>query len=226
MRQLCGRTVLSHVISRVKACSLVDEVVVATTTADVDDVIAAEAENCGAFSFRGSEQDVLERYYLAAKQRATDTVIRITSDCPLYDSEVLCAMLKQFTDDRAGKASIDYLSNTIVRTFPRGLDTEIFTFKALETSYLNATMPAHREHVTPYIYQNPDMFNLQKYVNDIDYSKYRWTLDTEEDFQLIQEIYNTLYEENGGFTTQEVLKLMETRPELFEINANVEQKKL
>jgi spore coat polysaccharide biosynthesis protein SpsF len=227
MRQLCGKTVLSHVISRVRVCPLVDEIVVATTVSGIDDVIAKEAEKCGAFSFRGSEHDVLERYYLAAKQFEADAVIRITSDCPLFDSEVLGEMLKLFIDSRNSKANMDYLSNTLFRTYPRGLDTEVFTFRALEISHLNAKSIAQREHVTPYIYQNPDTFNLRNYVNDNDYSMYRWTLDTEEDFQLIQEIYDALYKKSGGsFTTNDVLSLMEGQPELFKINAHIEQKKL
>ncbi|GCL36294.1 acylneuraminate cytidylyltransferase [Sphaerospermopsis reniformis] len=226
MKPLCGKTVLFHVISRVKACSLVDEVVVATTTSLADDVIVAEAEKCGVNWFRGSEEDVLERYYLAAKQYQADVIVRVTSDCPLFDAEVLNGMLEYFQTETTNGLKIDYLSNCLRRSYPRGLDAEVFTFEVLEKAFQSANKPYQREHVTPYIYEHPEIFSLHNQNNDDDLSDYRWTLDTQEDWRLIEEIYKNLYHEQKIFTTDEVLDLLVVNPELLLINAHVEQKTL
>ena len=226
MKHLCNKTVLAHVISRVQACPLVDEVIVATTTCPLDDLIVLEAEKCGVKSFRGSEEDVLERYYLAAKKYQADVVVRVTSDCPLFNPKVLFYMLEHFNTETANGLYMDYLSNTLNRSYPRGLDAEIFTFDVLEQTFREAQQPYEREHVTPYIYQHPEIFSLHGETNDEDLSAYRWTLDTEEDWKLISEIYNALYREGDIFSTAEVLKLLDKRPELMEINAYVSQKKL
>ena len=224
MRTLCGDTVLAHVVSRVKACSLVDEIVIATTVSTSDDVIATEAEKRNVRFYRGSEENVLERYYLAAKQYSADIVIRVTSDCPLLDPSILSSMLEEFVSKQSAVVSIDYLSNSLVRTYPRGLDVEIFTFTALERAYLEATQHHEKEHVTPYIYQHPEIFTVQDYIGGVVLSSYRWTLDTEEDFRLIDEVYSALYSEGRIFKMDEIMALMEERPELKGINAHIEQK--
>lgn len=226
MKVICGKTVLEHVIERVKGCRLLDEVVIATTVSPADDAIVKEAERCGVKWFRGSEEDVLERYYLAAKEYDAEIVVRITSDCPLFDPTVLTEMLDYFNSERSQGLNIDYLSNTLTRSYPRGLDAEVFTFTALEKAFLNAVQPYEREHVTPYIHQHPEIFSLHGQTSDEDLSAHRWTLDTEEDFRLIEEIYFALYKENKFFTTEHILELLKQRPELAGINAHVEQKKL
>jgi spore coat polysaccharide biosynthesis protein SpsF len=223
MKQLCGKTVLSHVISRVKACLLVDEVVVATTKSLADDVIVIESEKCCIHCFRGSEDDVLERYYLAAKEYQADVIIRITSDCPLFDSEVLTGMLEYFKTETEDGLEIDYLSNCLRRSYPRGLDAEVFTFKVLEKAYQEAQKSYEREHVTPYIYEHPEIFALYNQSNDEDISNYRWTLDVEEDWRLIEEIYKNLYH-GEIFTTDDVVDFLEENPELLMLNSHVEQK--
>ncbi|MEH2219445.1 MAG: glycosyltransferase family protein [Nostoc sp.] len=224
MKQLCGQTVMAHVICRVQACPLVDEVVVATTTSLVDDVIVAEAEKCGVKWFRGSEEDVLERYYLAAKKYSADVVVRVTSDCPLFDPEVLSQMLEYFKTETVEGLQIDYLSNCLNRSYPRGLDAEVFTYEVLEKAFEKAQKPYEREHVTPYIYEHPEKFSLHNQTNDEDISHYRLTLDTEDDWTLIEEIYNNLYRHNDIFTTDEILELLEYKPDLLILNAHVEQK--
>lgn len=226
MKTLCGRTVLGHVITRVKACPLVDEIVVATTQDPQDDVIVAEARKFGARTFRGSEEDVLSRYYFAAGEAGADIVVRVTSDCPLFDPHLLNTMLGQFHADRSSGRGLDYLSNTLERTYPRGLDAEIFTFSALERSHVEARQPHEREHVTPYIYQHPEFFALKNFSGPVNLSDLRWTLDTEEDWRLIEAIYAVLGNEEPFFSTQAVLQLLESQPELVSINAHVEQKEL
>lgn len=226
MKQLCGKTVLAHVVSRVQACPLVDEVVVATTTLPADDVIVDEAEKCGAKWFRGSEENVLERYYLAAKEYQADVVVRVTSDCPLFDPEVLSEMLDYFKTETSQGLNIDYLSNCMNRSYPRGLDAEVFTFNTLAKAYKEANKPYEQEHVTPYIYEHPEIFSLHGQTWDEDFSHYRWTLDTEDDWKLICEIYSALYKEGEIFTTNEALTLLEARSDLAKINAHVKQKQL
>ncbi len=226
MKTLCGRTVLAHVIRRVRACPLVDEVVVATTRSPADDAIAREATGCGAGVFRGSEDDVLSRYYLAALERQAATVVRITSDCPLFDPKLLEEMLRRFLSRRQNVPAPDYLSNSLVRTYPRGLDAEILTFQALEKAWREGTEPYQREHVTPYIYQHPELFVLENYGNAEDLSFHRWTLDTDDDFRLIAKIYAALGREDRLFSTDQVLDLLRGHPAWLEINAHVRQKEL
>lgn len=223
MKNLEGKTVLEHVIDRVRQSKLIDEIIIATTTHNRDDVIEAEALRCGVKAFRGSEDDVLSRYYYAAKENSLDVVIRITSDCPLIDSKVLDEVIKFYVDN-----NYDIVSNAgsdlSKRTYPRGLDIEVFSFKVLEKSFANAKETYQKEHVTPYIYENS--ICVYYYKNDIDYSKHRWTLDTDEDFKLISEIYKHLYHGEHDFYLSDIVKLFETKQELFDINAHIEQKKL
>lgn len=225
MKQLHGTTVLGHVLKRSQACPSIDEVIVATTIEPQDATIAQACEQLGVSCFRGSEQDVLSRYYLAAEEAGADLIVRITSDCPLYDGHLLERMLLEFKRI-AAQEPLDYLSNTQIRTFPRGLDTEIFTFRALERAHREATRPHEREHVTPYIYQHPERFIVRNFASPTDLSSHRWTLDTEEDFALISAIYDALYVGNPDFGTAEVLELLDRRPELVALNAHVEQAKL
>ncbi len=223
MKNLCGKTVLAHDIARVKQAKLVDYIVIATTTNITDDVIVDEAIKNGVKIFRGSEADVLSRYYLAAKEYHADIIVRITSDCPLFDPKVLDDLLHFYLDhdyDIVSNAGSDLKT----RTYPRGLDTEIFSFLALENAYLKAGEKYQREHVTPYIYENAN--SIYYYKNVEDYSKYRWTLDTEEDWKLISKIYEYLYHDEHDFYLKDIVKLMDEYPELSDINKNIEQKEL
>lgn len=227
MLDLCGKSVLEHDLLRVKASRLTDAIVVATTTNPRDDRVAAEALRCGVGVSRGSEDDVLSRYYHAACEHQAEIVVRMTSDCPLFDAGVLDAMLEIFLACQKETPPLDYMSNTYGRrTFPRGLDTEIFTFAALERAFNEAHQPYEREHVTPYLHQHPELFTLRGFFGETDHSGYRWTLDTDDDWELIRTIYDTLYSEGEIFTTEAALALMAARPELAAINAHVEQKKL
>ncbi|MDX2212940.1 MAG: glycosyltransferase family protein [Oculatellaceae cyanobacterium bins.114] len=226
MKSLCGKTVLSHVITRVKACSLVDEIIVATTTSDDAEAIVLEAEKAGVNWFRGSEDNVLERYYLAAQHYQVDLIVRVTSDCPLFDPEVLESLLDYFHMMTDVGLFIDYTSNTLTRSYPIGLDAEVFTFSTLENAYNNATKPYEKEHVTPYIYQHPEIFALHNQHYDEDLSSYRWTLDTPEDFQFIEAVYQALYQPDRLFTMDDILELLEKNPSLTQINAHIRQKKL
>lgn len=222
---LCGKSVLHHVVQRVRSCAKIAEIVVATTLNRVDDAVEEEIRNLDVSCFRGSESDVLDRYYQAASRFAGDPIVRVTADCPLLDPNLLTLMLEQFRQIPEQEKP-DYLSNTQTRSFPRGLDIEIFSRDALTSAWQEARNPEEREHVTPFIYRNPDRFSLHDFSGPVDLSHLRWTLDTPEDLNLIREIYKALYNKNSDaiFTTDEVLTLLEQKPELKTLNAHIQQK--
>lgn len=227
MRELCGVPVIGWMIRRVKACLLVDAVVVATTTNAADDELARAAGRYGASVYRGSEHNVLSRYCAAAVEHQADVVIRITADCPLYDPELLTRMLERWRWLRAAGEPLDYLSNMWGGvTWPRGLDTTIFTREVLEIVCEKSDQPYQLEHVTPYVYQHPQDFRLRPFRSEVDLSHHRWTLDTEDDWRLIEAIYQALGDDTRIFSTTAVLDLLDEHPELCRLNAHVRQKTL
>lgn len=221
-KTLAGRPMLWHVVDRLSHSKMLDKIIIATTTQPEDDQIEGFCSANNILCYRGSSNDVLSRYYETAKIYNAEIIIRITADCPVIDPYILDDMLKQFINE----GNIDYMSNSILRTFPRGLDAEIFTFATLETTFNEAKLDYEHEHVTPYIYHNPEKFTIKNYVNKTDLSSYRWTVDTSEDFRLIEEIYNSLYQKDKIFLFKDILQLIEKRPELTEINQDIKQKKL
>jgi spore coat polysaccharide biosynthesis protein SpsF len=221
MLNLNGRTVLSHVLERVKAIPSVDEVIVATTTGKQDRVLCDEALRSGCSYYCGSEDDVLERYYQAATIAEADIVVRITSDCPLLDPEISDNVIKYHLNSGS-----DYTSNTKVRSYPRGLDVEVFAYRALKQAFELTKEAAQREHVTPYIYGHPELFTIGSYSQDIDYSSYRWTLDTPEDWILIEAIYKELYQAGSLFPFEKIIAFLGDNPALLKINSHIEQKKI
>lgn len=223
MIELSGKTILHHVIERVQQSELVDVIVIATTTNRRDDVIADEAVKCGVKVFRGDENDVLSRYYYAAKEYDIEVVIRITSDCPLIDPHVMDNIITYYLNGNY-EIVTNAGSDLSQRTYPRGLDVEIFSFDALQNAYDHADKTYQCEHVTPYIYENCK--SIYFYKNDIDFSKYRWTLDTEEDLELITKVYERLYKGKHDFYLAQIVDLFNQDPELYHINEHVEQKKL
>lgn len=223
LREICGKTVLEHDVNRLKKIKNIDKIVIATTTEEKDIEIVSEAERLEINYFRGSENDVLSRYYYAAKEYNADVVVRVTSDCPLLDPDITEAIIQYYIDNMNKYV---YVSNTLDRTYPRGLDTEVFSFDALEKAFKEAILESDREHVTPYIWRNGEMFNKFQYKNDKDYSDLRLTLDTEEDLKLIEEVYNYLYYHKNRFNLSDIINLFNIRPELKLINAEIEQKKV
>ncbi len=220
LRDIAGKTMLARVVEHVQLASLVDQIIVATTTEPADQAIVAECERLGIACFRGSEDDVLDRYYQAAKNFDVDTIVRITSDCPLIEPSVIDQVIKTFHQTKA-----DYVSNTVSRTFPRGLDTEVFKFSVLEQVWQTAVEPYQRTHVTPYIYQNPDLFQLAEVVSNINYGQHRWTVDTLADWQLVEAIYEH-FAPQTDFDWHDIVHLLEQQPQLQTINADIEQKEL
>ena len=218
---LAGEPMLARVVNRTQRATTLDGIVIATTTESRDEAIVELCSSRGWACFRGSEDDVLDRYYQAAKKHHADIVVRITSDCPLIEPEIIDLVVQELLKD----GSLDYVSNTLPpRTFPRGLDVEAMTFKTLKRAWLEDKNPAWREHVTPYIYRTPEKFRLKAVTNEKDLSYMRWTIDTWEDLEFVRRIYNHFGHDH--FSWHEVLDLLKERPEWLDINKNVKQKQV
>jgi spore coat polysaccharide biosynthesis protein SpsF len=224
MRRIGGKTVLEHVVERASMAKLIDGVVVATTELPEDDAIARHMSALGVRCSRGSSGDVLARYYGAAVECGRpENIVRITSDCPLYDPFVADEVIRFFMD---GDFDIVTCGGRLPeqRTYPRGLDTEIMSFGALKDAFLNAKAPHQREHVTPYIYETSR--KAYYYRNRDDLSKYRWTLDTRQDWEFISAVYGRLYHGRHDFFCADVVALLQANPQIYELNRHVEQKAL
>lgn len=218
---VAGRPMLAWVLDRLRAVRADVGVAVATTTGAPDDTIVELCMTLGIPVVRGSEHDVLDRYHEAAAELNADPVIRITSDCPLIDPATSRAVLELWERDTP-----DYASNTLARTFPRGLDTEVLSRSALDAAWAMATEPFEREHVTPYVYRRPERFRLVNLFNAENEGMRRWTVDTPEDLDFVRVIYGELVPRNRSFDADAVRVLLRDRPELELINAAVEQKTL
>lgn len=217
---LAGEPMLARCVDRTRRAQTLDEVVVATTVQPADNAIVRLCAERGRPCFRGSEEDVLDRYYRAAVAHQADIVVRITSDCPLIEPKIVDRVVREFLDLQPG---VDYACNVLPRrTFPRGLDTEVMRFDVLEQAWREDLNPAWREHVTPYIQRNPDLFRIHGVSNKVDYSHMRWTVDTPEDLDFVRRIYDHFGHDR--FSWREVLAALEQHQEWLEINRHVQQK--
>jgi spore coat polysaccharide biosynthesis protein SpsF len=219
MKNLSGRPVLWHVLDRCKRASSIDSIVVATTTNTEDDELASYVESLGGNIFRGSSDDVLQRFADAAQKFGGTHIVRITSDCPLVDPHVLDLVV-----DGIGNHS--YATNVFDRTFPRGLDVEIFTSVALFQAAKEASTSYDHEHVTPYIREHEGLFPAVNISMPSEYHApdLRFTLDTPEDFQLLTALYTALYHEGSIISVPEAISYVREHPELAKLNASVAQK--
>lgn len=220
LKDLGGGTMLARVLKRLSRARLINSVLVATTDRQADDAIVEECRRHAFPVFRGDQDDVLDRYFRAAQLVKAEVVVRITSDCPLIDPEITDKTITAFLE-----AGPDYAANNFVRTYPRGLDTEVFSVKALAHAWQQARKPYERSHVTPYIYEHPANFKILTVTGDVDYSHHRWTVDTPEDLEFVRAIYSR-FENNTGFLWRDVLALVEREPELADLNRFIEQKAL
>jgi len=215
LAEIENRPMLWHVIQRVKRARLVDRVVVATSIAPADDVIEKMCQENDVPCYRGSENDVLDRYYHAARAEKAAQVVRITADCPLIDPEVIDRVVRRFQ-----RGDLDYASNAMVRTYPDGLDTEICSFFALERAWHEATKASEREHVTPYL--RSEKFRTGNVENDSVsyYQHYRWTVDEAADLEFIRAVYKA-FRERESFLMKDVLDLIEKTPGLEKMNSDI-----
>ena len=222
MEVVCGKPLLEHIIDRLKRVKYADRIVIATTVNETDDIIVELCEKLDISYYRGSEEDVLGRYYETAVEYGGDIIIRITSDCPVIDPDVVDSLINFYIKNIK---LYDYVSNTMKRTYPMGMDVEVFSFRLLNEAYANAYDPFDREHVTPFIKMRPQQFRLYNILYWTDMSRYRWTLDTPEDLELISKIFDALFYQNPSFSLKDMLDQMERTPEWETINAHVETKK-
>jgi spore coat polysaccharide biosynthesis protein SpsF (cytidylyltransferase family) len=214
LKEVCNIPILIHDISRIKGMLSINNIVIATTDLPEDnpivDMVQAYDNSIGIC--RGSSQNVLDRYYKAALAYQSDVIVRITSDCPLIDPEVSDLVVTTFLDN-----DCDYCCNNNPRSYPHGLDTEVFSFSALEQAWIEAQTTYEKEHVTPYIRES-GKFKLLNVKNNEDLSNNRWTLDYPEDLEFIKQVYDKLYYGNRLFGMKDVLSLIEKEPWLKEIN--------
>jgi spore coat polysaccharide biosynthesis protein SpsF len=205
---------LEYVISQLKSSRKIDKIVIATTSSNEDDIIVDFAKENNYHYFRGSEKDVLDRYFQCAKSFNFNTIVRITSDCPLIDPHIVDKVIEKFES-----TNYDYVTNTFPPTFPKGLDVEIFKFSILEHIWKNAILPSEREHVTQYLFNNKE-FKIGNLKNEHNLSKLRWTLDQEEDFEFLCQIIRRV--KKRPILMNDVLTVLSCEPQLSKINSHID----
>lgn len=223
LKRVLGKPLLEYQLERVRRSKTIDEIIVATTSNENDDPIADLCKRLSIKVYRGSEDDVLARYFKAATVYHADIIVRLTSDCPLIDPEVIDQVVTFYLKNTD---KFDYVSNTLKRTYPRGLDTEVLPYRVLKEADHLADKKPYREHVTLYVYRHPEIYRLGNYSNSIDKSHYRWTVDTEEDFLLIKELLERIPQNGDHFSWKKIMEAFEKSPELNRINNNVKQKRV
>ena len=221
MRQVLGKPLLAYLVERLQRIKNSHQLVIATSTAPEDDVIATFCEQNKVDCFRGSLFDVLDRYVQAARKNHADLVVRICSDCPLFDPAVAESVIEQ-----AFHTAADWTSNVTQRSFPRGMEVEVCRMHALEQAHQESSRPEEREHVTPYLYRHPELFSLSHYVRVPPLPDYRLCVDTIEDFQLIKNILEALHLKKNEFSIEDVVDLLDEHPDWLSLNAHVKQKAL
>lgn len=211
-----GKPVLEHVIERVKSSKNTQDVVVATTINKDDLEIVKLCANLGISVYCGSEDDVLDRYYQAARLFKAEHIVRITSDCPMIDPKIIDNLIALHLQESA-----DYTSNTLTETYPDGQDVEVVTFGALKQVWKSANLASEREHVTPYILNNPHIFKCVNLEYKKNLSQKRWTLDNPEDYEFIKIVYKNLCNKNQLFGMEEILEFIKETPDIEEINQHI-----
>jgi len=211
MKEICGKPMIEILLERLSLSKKLDEIVLAVSDQPENKLLLDYVSQLGFKVFQGSEENVLERYFQAAAALKTRNIVRITADCPLIDPFLVDLVVEDFENK-----NVDYLSNIYPRSFPKGLDTEIFSFQALEKAFNETSSPYNCEHVTPYIRESGE-FKVGNFSNEKDWSNLRWTVDWLEDFQLIKKIFE-FFTPNLIFSWQDVMIMREANPDVFRIN--------
>lgn len=217
-----GRSLLSCMIERVKRARKIDKIVIATTTSLFDNEIEIFCKDGNVECYRGSEEDVLDRYYNCAKLFGARVIVRLTSDCPLIDPAIIDEVVNCYLKN---SFKYDFVANTVPppSTYPDGMDVEVFSFNLLEKAWKNAKKPSEREHVTFYFWKNPGLFKIYRHDLKIDLSKYRLTVDYEEDYLLIEKIIEHFHDEKLLFTMEHIVAFLEDNPDIVKINQRIER---
>jgi len=206
--------ILEYVINQLKSSKKIDKIIIATTLSKQDEIIVNFAKKNNYEYFRGSENDVLDRFYQCAKKFNLDIIVRITSDCPLIDPNIVDQVIEKFT-----LTNNDYVTNIFPRTFPKGLDIEIFDFIVLTHMWKNATLPSEREHVTQFVFNNKK-FKIGNFENKQNLGNLRWTIDYEKDYEFLCKIIQKI--EKRPILMNDVLKILNSEPDLKKINSNTD----
>ncbi|MEI7423454.1 MAG: glycosyltransferase family protein [Prolixibacteraceae bacterium] len=217
-KSLCGKPLIWHIVNRIKFSKKIDKIILATTQNPNDDILEIWALKNGISCFRGNENNVLDRYYQTANHYSADTIVRITADDPFKDPEIIDEVIKLFEE-----SNLDFAYNNAPPTFPEGLDTEVFSFKALQKAWENSTDYFEKEHVTQYFYRNPSLFRQLCLKNCSDLSYLRWTIDTLPDWEMTEIIYNKLYHTKDIFYMTDILTLLAKEPAIAKINSSVKR---
>jgi spore coat polysaccharide biosynthesis protein SpsF len=217
--EIAGRSLLEHCIRGVRRSQLVGRIVVATSDLPEDDAIEAASGRLGVDVFRGSAKDVLARYHGALERFPGEPVIRLTGDCPLMDGGVIDKAIRSFLDSK-----VDYVSTGASKTYPRGLDVEVFTAAALRRAFLEGLSDYHREHVTPYLYEQPGRFRVATSGHDEDLSSWRLTVDTAEDLEVVKAVIEGLEAAGEPVRFENVVGFVKRHLELLQLNSGVRQK--
>ena len=216
MLEVLGKPLLYYLIERLQSTASIGDIILTTTVNAQDDSVAKLGSALGIDIFRGSENNVLSRYYEAAKTFGAKHIMRITADCPLIDPDMLDKLVKFYF-----KNGFDFACNCNPPTLPDGLDAEIFTFQALEHAHEHAIRPSCLEHVTTYIRNHPNAFSLGSWSYPKNLSFLRWTVDEPDDFVLIKKIIEALYPLKKEFRFEDILNLLKQQPELIKINTHI-----
>ncbi len=217
LMKILGKPIIELLIKRLSYSKKINKIIVAIPKNNKNKKLKLFLEKKNFFLFQGSEENVLKRFYSAAKHYKADIVVRITGDCPLVDSQIVDGLIKKLIKNKK-----DYITNANPLTYPDGLDTEIITFKALEKCYKSVTKSYDKEHVTTYI-RNSKKFNVMYNQNKIDYSDQRWVVDEKEDFIVVKKIFE-YFKPRLNFGWLEIIKLLKKKPKIFEINKKIKIK--
>ena len=218
LKMVSGKPMLLQQIERIQRVPSIEQIIVATSTSQSDDNLVDVLREQNINVFRGSLNNVLDRFYKAASKYNAEHVIRLTGDCPLSDPDIIENVIQQHFE-----LNVDYTSNTLPASFPDGLDVEIFRFECLEKAWKEAILPSEKEHVTSYIRNNVEKFTHSNVKSSQDLSSMRWTVDEPEDFEFIEKVYQKLYSKNTVFNMSDVLAYLQNHPNLTKINKHIQR---
>ena len=215
MMEVLGKPLIGYMIERLQLCKKVEKIIIATSTDESNDNLCEYLRGENIDIFRGSEDDVLDRFMKAAIEYKIDPIIRMTADCPLIDPKICDQVVEEYFN-----SGVDFVHTG--STFAEGLDCEIFSFSSLEKSWYDSNLESEREHLTLYMHNHPELFTKKTLVNEIDDSGFRFTVDEEVDFLVVKTIIENLYNKgNKMFNTEDIKRFLNTHPEIFKINANI-----
>jgi len=214
--RILGEPMILHQLRRIKRSQLIDDIILCTSAESSDDGLAKVCSGAGYRVFRGSLNDVLDRFVSCLDGEVCDQVVRLTGDCPLTDPAVIDKTIQKHLEK-----DVDYTSNSLPPTYPDGLDVEVFKITALLRAWKEAVLPSHREHATPYIYSHPELFELQNVEATDDFSYMRWTVDEPVDFEFVTQVFEHLYPLNTTFGMGDVLEFLKDRSDIVSINSGI-----